>query len=47
MDEEIQSVELPAAIYEQPMDENQDFSSSRCLRREAGACTIVGYFKAT
>lgn len=41
------SVELPVAIYEQPTDEIKDFSSLRCLRREAGACIIAGYFEAT
>lgn len=47
MDEEIQRVELPLAIYEQPTDEIKDFSSLRCLKREAGACIIAGYFEAT
>lgn len=47
MDEGMQSVELPVAIYKQPTDENKDFSSLRCLKREAGAWIIAGYFEAT
>lgn len=46
MDEEIQRVELPVAIYKPPTDENKDFSSLRSLKREAGA-GIAGYFEAT